>query len=164
MKKIAQCYNKFEEYLLVGSLVFTVAIIFIQVIMRYVFNSSLSWSEELARYIFMWQIWMGASLGLKERKHIKVELLLGLFEKKGKRNIEIISSLIFFAFCVFLVINGTKLTLDLVGTHALSAAMRIPLSIVYLALPFSALEMVIRILYQLYEDIVLQSKAKGGKV
>ena len=58
MKKIAQCYNKLEEWLLVGSLAFSVILLFIQVIMRSVFNSSLSWSEELARYIFIWQIYI----------------------------------------------------------------------------------------------------------
>jgi TRAP-type C4-dicarboxylate transport system permease small subunit len=119
--------------------------------MRYVFNSSLSWSEELARFIFIWQIWMGASIGLKDKKHIKVELLLSLFKEKGRRRIEIFGNIMFLAFCIFIVINGTNLTLDLIRKNSLSAAMRIPLYLVYLSLPFSGFIMSFRILGKLYE-------------
>jgi hypothetical protein len=45
---VRKIWNHFEEYLLVGSLAFSVALVFLQVVMRYVFQQSLSWSEELA--------------------------------------------------------------------------------------------------------------------
>ena len=61
-KVLVTIWNKIEEYFLVYSLILMVALVFIQVIMRYIFNNSLSWSEELVRYIFIWQIWLGASL------------------------------------------------------------------------------------------------------
>lgn len=59
MKKVIGFYNSLEAHLLVISLAFTTLLIFVQVVMRYVFNNSLSWSEELARYVFIWQIWLG---------------------------------------------------------------------------------------------------------
>lgn len=54
LKKLIYGYDKLEEYLLCGSLVFTTLVVFLQVIMRKVFNNSLTWSEELTRYIFIW--------------------------------------------------------------------------------------------------------------
>ncbi|MCL2601411.1 MAG: TRAP transporter small permease subunit, partial [Treponema sp.] len=48
---------------------FMVIILFIQVIMRRVFNNSLFWSEELARYMFIWLVYLGISHGARLRKH-----------------------------------------------------------------------------------------------
>ena len=86
MKKLFNFYNKIEEYLLVYSLVFNVILVFSQVIMRSIFNLSLSWSEELSRYIFIWQIWLGTSIAIKEDKHINVELIYQIVKsKKAKK-------------------------------------------------------------------------------
>ncbi|KUO73056.1 MAG: hypothetical protein APF77_20510 [Clostridia bacterium BRH_c25] len=163
MKRVLQLYNKFEEYLLVGSLVFTVTIIFIQVIMRYVFNSSLSWSEELARYIFIWQIWLGASIGVREKKHIKVELIYGLIKGHGKKAVDIIASLIWLAFSIFITINGTQLVLDLMQKGSLSSGMRIPLYFVYISLPISTGVMALRLVMEVYETIAGLFKPERGE-
>ena len=64
LSRIGNIYNNLEEYLLVVSLVINVLLVFLQVIMRTVFKNSLTWSEELSRYIFIWQIWLGASIAL----------------------------------------------------------------------------------------------------
>ena len=114
MKKIFNLYNKIEEYLLVYSLVFNVILVFSQVIMRSVFNLSLSWSEELSRYIFIWQIWLGTSIALKEDKHIKVELVYQIVKsKKVQKIITMIGMLIWLGFSVFLVQNGTQLAISM---------------------------------------------------
>lgn len=167
LKRLGEAYNKLEEYLLVGSLVITVCLIFLQVVMRYVFNSSLSWSEELARYIFVWQIWLGASLGVKEGKHIRVELIYSYFftdkEKyKGKYVVEIIAIIIWFAFCLFLAVNGTQLVLDLMQKKSLSPAMRIPLYAVYASVPVGSGIMGLRLLQQICAKVAL-SREEGSK-
>ena len=51
LSRIGNIYNNLEEYLLVVSLVINVLLVFLQVIMRTVFKNSLTWSEELSRYI-----------------------------------------------------------------------------------------------------------------
>ena len=77
MKKLINFYNQLEAHLLVCSLIFTVILVFFQVILRYVFSSSLSWSEELARYIFIWQIWLGTSVAQRDNSHVRIEALGG---------------------------------------------------------------------------------------
>lgn len=160
MGKLLEKYDKAEEYLLVGSLVVTVVVISIQVIMRYVFNASLSWSEELTRYIFIWQIWLGTSIGFREGKHIKVELLQSMLGPKGKINLEIVGSLIWIATNLFFIYNGTLLTADLLGKHAMSTALRIPLGLVYASLPVSCFMLVIRQLLHLRALVMGTSTAK----
>ena len=64
-------YN-FEEYFVVWTMAIMTILVFIQVVMRYVFSNSLSWSEELARFIFLWVSWIGASYAVKEGDIIEV--------------------------------------------------------------------------------------------
>ncbi|MGE5632281.1 MAG: TRAP transporter small permease [Caulobacteraceae bacterium] len=163
MKRIVHLYNKFEEYVLVGSLVVTVTIIFVQVIMRYIFNSSLSWSEELARYIFIWQTWLGASIGIREKKHIKVELIYGLVKGRGKKVVDIIASFIWLAFSIFITINGTQLILDLIQKGAISSGMRIPMYFVYVSLPISTGVIALRLVMEVYETITGFAKPERGE-
>lgn len=154
MNRVTNAYNKLEEYLLVGSLVFNVAIVFLQVIMRSVFNYSLSWSEELSRYIFIWQTWLGASVALKYNEHIKVELIFNFIKsEKAKRVIRIFANLVWLAFCLFLAINGWKLIQSMIGRNALSSGMRIPLAFVYISLPASSLLICLRLLPRILADI-----------
>ena len=99
LSKIAFVYNHLEEYLLLGSLVFSVLLVFFQVIMRTVFHNSLSWSEELSRYIFIWQIWLGASIALKEDEHINVTLVYNMVKnKRAQACIKTFADLVWFLF------------------------------------------------------------------
>lgn len=50
-----------------------VVTITVQVITRYLFNYPIIWVEELATYAFIWGTFVGASLGLKQGRHIKIE-------------------------------------------------------------------------------------------
>ena len=74
--KIISFIDKLEEILLVSMFVLMVLIIFIQVIMRYVFNNSLSWSEELGKFLFVWLSWIGISIGERRNEHIKITMLV----------------------------------------------------------------------------------------
>lgn len=153
IKKIAEKYNKTEEVLLIISLMVTVCLIFGQIIMRKVFNDSLTWSEELARYIFIWQIWLGTSIGFRDDKHIKITIIRDLFKGKKLIIFDIFSRLILLVFCVFLVVFGMQLVDRLFTTNYLSAALRIPMYWVYIALPFSSFIVCLRIITKMVNDI-----------
>ena len=150
MKNLWTIYNKFEEYVLASSLIVTVILVFMQIIFRYVLNASLSWSEELTRYIFIWQIWLGTSYGLRDDKHIKIELVYNFCKPVGKKFLKIISNLIFLAFCIFLTINGTELVMELATKHSVSSALNIPFAIVYASLPFSSFIVILRLIGQIF--------------
>ncbi len=137
MKKALAFYDKLEERILAASLVFTVLLIFLQVVMRYVFNNSLSWSEELARFIFIWQIWYGISITVRRKKHIQVELILNLLKGGGRKVLQFFIVLISIGFCLFMTVTGWAIMQNLIVKNTLSPAMRIPLWTVYLSLPFS---------------------------
>lgn len=164
MRKLLRLYTKFEERLLVASLVFTVVLIFVQVIMRYVFNNSLSWSEELARYIFIWQIWLGTGVGIRMKEQIRVEILAKKLSPAGAKWLNAIALTILLLFCFFLVINGYQLVMKIAGRNALSTALKIPLSYVYLSLPFSSAITSVYLIDQLVELFRPAKETEGGTI
>jgi TRAP-type C4-dicarboxylate transport system permease small subunit len=84
-------------------------ILFVQVIMRYVFSNSLTWSEELARYLFIWLIYLSISCAAKQMKHIKIEAALFIFPRKIRPLVEIAGDLLLLAFAIFIVIRGSAM-------------------------------------------------------
>ncbi|MDL2272542.1 TRAP transporter small permease [Desulfovibrio sp. OttesenSCG-928-I05] len=152
MQKFVKVYDEWEAKVLVGSLVFTVLLIFSQIIAR-TFGSSLSWSEELARYIFIWQIWLGMSIGLKDNKHIHVEMLYQFIKGRPARVMKIIVTILCIVLCGVLVYYGGIYTQNALKRGTLSAALRMPLWWVYLALPFSSLITGLRYACQLWTQL-----------
>lgn len=157
MKKIISAYDWLEEHLLVYSLMFSTALIFTQIFMREVANQSLSWSEELSRYIFVWQVWLGTSIAAKDRKHISVELMLEPFKKlpKVQECIRLCGILCWFAFSIFLMVYGFELVQSMYERQTLSSGMRIPLYLVYLALPISSIIVNFRLLAYIRDSLKL---------
>jgi len=154
-------FGKVEEYFLVGSMVVSVCVVFLQVVMRYVFQNSLTWSEELARYIFLWQCWIGASYAVKKGSHIRVEILPSKFSGKSKIIFEIIITLIWFSFILFLGYTGTWITVHVFNSGQMSPAMRIPMGYAYASVPVGCFLMIIH----LVEDLAgLIQKYKQGEV
>jgi len=162
MKKLAKFYNSFEEYTLVISLIITVAVIFIQVIARYVFNSSLSWSEELSRYLFIWQTWLGASVALRYDKHIRLEMLDNKFGPNGKNALMLIADITWLAFDIFLITSGTELVIQQFARGTRSAGIGIPLGFVYASLPFSSLVIAFRLVGEIIKTLK-SFKTVGGE-
>ena len=116
---------------------FIIVIMFGQVLFRYIFNQSLSWSEELAKFIFVWLTFLGAAICLKERMHIGVEFLIERLPVKWKRYFELFQTVLITLFNVAMSVIGFCWVWEVSGT--LSPAMSLPLNIVfYAALPVAS--------------------------
>lgn len=154
LKKIGHYYNKIEEYCLVGILGLCVIIIFLQVIMRYAFNNSLSWSEEACKYLFVWMIWLGTSIAVKLNGHLRIEVITGKLKGRAKYSVDVIDNLIWLAFCLFLAVNGSELVMSMMerGKNA-SSIPWLKTWVVYLAIPFSQGVLGIRVFLNIIKDI-----------
>ena len=140
-----------EEYILVILSIFTVVIIFSQVVLRYIFSSSLPWSEEIARYAFIWMIYVGVSYGVKRQKHLSVDVITMLFNNKGKIIINMIANVLFLIFALVITYYG----IDIVGRITReSAALGIPMEYVYLALVVGMILTAIRLLQNIYKNYI----------
>jgi TRAP-type C4-dicarboxylate transport system permease small subunit len=87
-------------------LVAMTALIVIQVVGRNVFNTGLSWAEELARYCGLGVVYLTVPLLLLHDKHIKVELLPARLGGGSKRALELVNELLVLAFCLVFLTAG----------------------------------------------------------
>ena len=88
------------EWALCALLIGTVVVTFTQVLSRYVFQTSLAWSEELARYLFMWLASLGAAYAFKTRSHFLLRFVVDKFSLKLQM---VVASLVVALMTIFLV-------------------------------------------------------------
>ena len=156
MKKVIQFYNKFEEIFLVVLLIIMVILIFVQVVMRYVFNSSLSWSEELARILFIWVSWIGISLGQKKGEHIKITMVTDKLKGNAKTIMLLVADICTIAILAVLCVKGLEVVSQTMGLGAAMPATGCPKWLVYSAVPVSCFLMAVRVI----KDIVFTLMGK----
>ena len=125
--------DNIELYICVFLMSFMTLLVFVQVVMRYVFNNSLSWSEELARYTFIWLIYIGISYGCKLRKHIKIDAALYLFPKKARPYVVLLGDILFIAFAVYITYTGFFYSMEQIRFDMRSAALKIPYQYIYMS-------------------------------
>lgn len=143
--------DNFEEYFCVWTMAIMTILVFIQVVMRYVFSNSLSWSEELARFIFLWLSWIGASYAVKERSHFRVEMFADMIKGTARRQFEYFILIVWFAFSFALTWLGTQLVIFLYDTGQTSAAMDIPMTLPYASVPIGCGLMCVRLIIEMYK-------------
>jgi TRAP-type C4-dicarboxylate transport system permease small subunit len=111
-----------------------------QVASRYVMNSPSNFTDELAGYLLIWVGLIGAAYVAGLREHLAIDLLLQKSSPERRFKLEIIISLLIIIFAVsVLVIGGTWLVMTRFYLSVKSAAMGLPLGVVYLALPISGI-------------------------
>lgn len=162
MKKnsLVNIYNNFEEIFLVVIFIALVADIFLQVIMRYVFNDSLFWSEELGRFLFEWLTWIGMSLGAKKGEHIKITMLQDKFSYKKAQVLDIISSIIVIGICAITIYYGIFMSVFWAGSKY--PCLQISLAWGYIAIPIGCSLMVIRSLVDIKR--AFKNIKEGGNI
>jgi TRAP-type transport system small permease protein len=102
-----------------------VVTITVQVVTRYAFGQPLVWVEELATYSFIWSVFLGAALGLKEMRHIRIETFL---DRVGARGGAILRAALYGAILVCTVALATH-ALDIMEVERRSETMSLPINV-----------------------------------
>ena len=126
------------DYLIAAVFGTTIVVVLAQVIWRYVFNNSLTWTEELSRYLFTWIIFLGAAVAIRDNSHIKVEFLVSRLPKRIRPALEVINTALIMLFLAFIAVAGFLWVKLNSGTR--SPALELPVNwVFYAALPVAAL-------------------------
>lgn len=150
--------QRFEEVCMMVALAFICAIMGYSVIMRYVMNDSLSWAEEICRYLFIWSAFLSISLCLKRRSSIKIDmLLLALPRAVQKANI-ILVDLVMMVFFAYMLKGAVNVTTSMYDSGQSSPALLLPMYLIYGAAMVGAALSIVRIL----QRIVFMFKNPGA--
>lgn len=144
-----------EIYLSAVLLIIFSLLTIIQVVMRYFFNHSLTWSEELARYAFIWFVYTSATYAVRYQRHVKFNFLVNFSKRislKLSKSIQILALLFWVSFLIFLDYFSIKLVVNQYHTGQLSPANQIPIYLIYIGLPAGAFLMTFRVVQHILRE------------
>jgi TRAP-type C4-dicarboxylate transport system permease small subunit len=150
--EVSRVSERIVRYTLVGMVAVMTAIIIVQVFMRYVFLYSLSWSEEVARYLMIWVSFLGASLALKYGFHIGVEFVINRISEGKRVWINLIAKVGILLFLIYFTIGGFRLSWAVRDQD--SPALLFSMAYAYLSAPVGGLFMIFQLLSLMAEDWV----------
>lgn len=133
-----------EETILLILLVLMTCIMGIQIVSRYVFQNSLTWSEELVRYMFVWSVFLGIPFCIKHGLSIKVDQFRNLFPIPLQKALMYIDKIIIFVLFLVMFIYSCLVVKASYLSGQTSPAMQIPMWIVQLSVCVSSLLSMIR--------------------
>lgn len=133
-----------NKAVLAGLLAVMAILVFGNVVLRYVFGLSLSWVEELTRYMMIWLTWLGAGLALREGAHIAIDTLQQALPEIGARLLRTTVLLAMIGFFGALVWLGWRYSVF--AWQQETAVLRLPAGLVYLAIPIGSVLMLLHLL------------------
>lgn len=154
MRKIISFLDEHLEMMIcLPMLVVMSIVIFFQVIMRYVFSNSLSWSEELSCYLFVWLSFLGCSYGIKAGKHMRVDVLINVLPEKISAVLSILADLMFFVFAVLMVVYGISMVETFAQTGQRAAGIYVPTWLLYFSCPLGMAVSAIRLIQNIVKTV-----------
>jgi TRAP-type C4-dicarboxylate transport system permease small subunit len=121
------------KYALIVMVPVMTVIIFVQVVLRYVFQSPFSWAEELARYLLIWITCLGSACAIRDGMHISISYLRTKLRGAAQTSVTAIIYVITLGFFIYCIKEGSVFSLEQWSQR--STAMQIPMTIPYMAIP-----------------------------
>lgn len=145
MNKVKAYMDRLVDWTCVVLLSVATVVCFYQVVARYVFSAPPTWSEEVARYAFIWLTFLGSALAFRAGAHLGMDAVTSALPRQARRVVALLSSAILLTLLGFMMWQG-RLVVSFV-TRQLSPAMRLSMSIPYAAIPVGAFFMFVEVLW-----------------
>lgn len=152
MKSANKVLSKVEQYFIAILLLIIAVVLFVNVVLR-IFDTSLMWAEELARYSIVWITFVGASVCVYKGAHIGVDVIMNIIGEKPKKVLSIILAIFSLFFSVVFTYFSFKITMNVHGTNQASSTLGIPMYLVYAAMPVGGILMSIRYFQEFFSLI-----------
>ncbi len=133
-------------------ILYTLMLFFVgaNVFCRYVIKYSLTWSEELSRFIFVWLVYLGAVLGLKEKAHVSLTLITSSLTGNLKKSITFLCDFLVISFLLFLGIQGLRISIFVMDET--SPATNLNMGWVYIIIPIAAFIMFTQMILNVWDN------------
>jgi TRAP dicarboxylate transporter len=161
MDSLIKKYNKFMSYLGLVCLGGFIISVLIQVISRTFLPKTPSWTEELARYLFIYMVAFGSSVAVHKKEFVAVDLIIDFLPKIIRKLIELVINIVLLLFVTFVLLKSV-LSFAILEYRMVSTAMQVPMQYIYFSMiilfGLLILSFVMEILYQVKE--ILSSKGE----
>jgi TRAP-type transport system small permease protein len=156
MKKLLDGYCRGVEWLLVALMALMVLLVFGNVLMRYAFNSGITVSEELSRWLFVWMTFLGAIVAMKEGAHLGSDTLVSRLPLAGKKLFFVLGHGLMLFVCWLLFKGSYDQTL--INLETTSAVMEVSMGIFYACGAVTAVSIALILLNNLWRMLTGQLK------
>jgi C4-dicarboxylate transporter DctQ subunit len=130
--------------LTVGALLLAAtALVFVNVVLRYVFNYGMSWSDEVTKYSLLWLVFLGSGVAARQGGHISMEVLLTLLSPRAKQLNAVLVNAVCALLSAIVGFFGWKLAMAVRTLDQVGPASGLPVFWVYLAIPAGCLLMML---------------------
>ncbi len=152
LKFLDKILTFFEEWTLFITVMAALAALFVNVVLRYGFNYSLAWPDELVREVIMYTTFIGCSAAIKNRSMIKIDALVQLVPSL-KMPLTYLSHVAILIFSGMMMHYGWLMAMMQVRTNQKTIIMEIPLVYLYAMLPLMGGMMCIRTIQAMHQDV-----------
>lgn len=153
VQKLKHVVEALEDWIAGLFIVGGLFLILLGVVMRYVFNSPLSFVEEYAGYMVVWGTMIGAVVALRDNHHIRIDMFYRLLPERVKKAVDIFANVVGLIFALFLVVYGVKgIFLDEFSAYRMgivSIGEGVQLWKVYMVMPLMGVLMLFRFIVRL---------------
>ncbi len=156
MQRMSDILNRATEVILIIVVSGMAVVVLLQVIFRYILNFPLFWTEELARYCLVWSSLLGSAVAVKRGQHIAVTIFLEPLPPVLRRGLTMIALISVAAILLIILWGGIQLVT--ITRAQISPALRISMSVPYLAVPAGAALMLLHTMAGIFETLT----AKGS--
>lgn len=138
-KSFDRVLSKIEEYVLSFSIIAMAILLIVSVVMRAVFNSSLTFSEEIGLALLVLVSFFGLEYCARKGRHISMSIIFDKVSNKNKKRFMILISSVSFIVMTYLSYIAFKYILSVKRFGTVTPALQIPMYIVYLVVPIGFL-------------------------
>ncbi len=154
MKKIFFLFARyFEPVCIVTLILLMTSIICIQIILR-LFDASLSEAEEIARFLFVWAMYLSISYGIRENRHIRIRVVIDNLQSDLRLLAYNVSDLIFLIYSVVVVLFGWDVIRRSLELGQIAPATEVPIAFIYGSVVIGALFNVLHLLMRLHQRAI----------
>jgi len=143
--------DRVEEYAGSAILAFILIVLSYQVILRFIFHSTNSWSEELSRYMFVWFVYVTASFAIYNNAHIKIDAFVKIYPLIIRPYIKVLGNLIFIVYAIAITYYSADYVMDIMKSNQISLGLGIKMAYMYAAIPVGHCVMSLRLIQLSYK-------------
>lgn len=161
-KLLHQIDQNIERWLLLVFYSMIVATISVEVVRRFVFSYSSIWGEEIARYAFIYLVWIGVSAAVRERAHIRIDVIMNYLTPRGQAVIYLLGDAVMLFVALIALYFSFETLMISMKFGSVTHGLRIEHAWFLAAVPFGFVLTSIRLIQSIWRDIDHMRQGKSA--